>query len=196
MKFYSKEELCDVFGFYPATKADFLKLDIAYANYVREYNAGNDGAFGRVAEPLSRRPNSRKANVAKQHRNDITAKIDGKLVACERKCNGGRIRGTEYDMTGTYVVYSMNVHNSTCDADISARICRKSTFLEKLVEFNAIKEVRHNGVVDGLAIQPSNKRFRAWLETLIEYERECEYSSEEIEQGVKPLFRPSVKVRR
>ena len=181
MKFYSKEELCDVFGFYPATKADFLRLDIAYANYVREYKAGNDGAFGRVAEPLTRRPNSRKANVAKQNRNDITAKIDGKLVACERKTNGGRIRGTEYDMTGTYVVYSMNVHNSTCDADISARICRKSTFLEKLVEFNAIKEVRHNGVVDGLAIQPSNKRFRAWLETLIEYERECEYSSEEIE---------------
>lgn len=191
MKFYSKEELCDVFGFYPATKADFLRLDIAYENYKREYEAGNDGAFGRVAEPLTRRPNSRKANVAKQNRNDITAKIDGKLVPCERKTNGGRIRGTEYDMTGTYVVYSMNVHNSTCDADISARICRKSTFLEKLVEFNAIKEVRHNGVVDGLAIQPSNKRFRAWLETLIEYERECEYSSEEIEQGeFSPL--PSV----
>lgn len=186
MKFYSKSELCETIGFYPATKADFLKLDVAYANYVREYNAGNDGAFGRVVEVLRRRPNSRKANVAKQNRNDITAKIDGKLVACECKTNGGRIKGAEYTMTGTYVVYSMNVHNSTCNADISARICRKSTFLEKLVEFNAIKEVRHNGVVDGLAIQPSNKRFRAWLETLIEYEREYEYSSEEIEQGETP----------
>ena len=166
MKFYSKSELCETVGFYPATKADFLKLDVAYANYVREYNAGNDGAFGRVVEVLRRRPNSRKANVAKQNRNDITAKIDGKLVACECKTNGGRIKGAEYTMTGTYVVYSMNVHNSTCDADISARICRKSTFIEKLVEFNAIKEVRHDGEVDGIAIQPSSKRM---FERLIAY---------------------------
>ena len=181
MKFYSKEELCETIGFYPSTGADYLKLKVAYRNYVKEYKAGNDGAFGRTVEVLRRRPNSRKTNVAKQNRPDMTAKIDGKLVGCECKTNGGRIKGTEYVMTGTYVVYSMNIQNSICDADISARICRKSTFIKKLIEFNAIKEVRHKGVVDGLAIQPSNKKFQAWLETLIEYEREYEYSSDEIE---------------
>ena len=181
MRFLSKDELCDLIGYFPATKLDFLRLDTVYDIYITEFKAGNSGAFSRAVEVLRRRPKSRKFNVAKQNRPDLTAKIDGKLVGCECKTNGGRIKGKEYVMTGKYVVYSMNIHNSICDVDISARICRKSTFIKKLIEFNAIKEVRHKGVVDGIAIQPSNKKFQAWLETLIEYEREYEYSSDEIE---------------
>ena len=51
---------------------------------------------------------------------------------------------------------------------IPATLIPTKLFLQMLTDCNAIKEVAHNGVVDGLAIQPSSKKMYERLTAYIE----------------------------
>lgn len=176
MNKYTFEQLMNKAQFTPTTKADTKKAEYAYNLYVKGFENGDSGAYGKAVEILSRRPNSHKTTVAKQGKKDATARIDGKLIAVEVKTNGGRVDGIK----AKYVVYSLDVHNSTADKTITARIIPTDVFIKALYDFNAIKEVRHNSIVDGLAIQPSKRKLWAWLETMPEYDRTKDYTSDEI----------------
>ena len=175
---YTKKELFKLAGFEPKTKADFCKGEIVYNNYVIACQNGNSGGFGNAMEILRRRPKSNKLTVAGHGKADMTFKLDGKLKECECKTNGGRIDDIKH---GGYIVYSLNMHNSVGNVDISARIMTTDSFLSAIYQFKAVKEVRHNGVVDGLAIQPSKRDFWRWLEGQLEFNREWEYFTEDFE---------------
>ena len=177
MKMYTMKELANCANFEIKTKYDSFKLETTYKQYVYSFRAGNDGAFGRAIEVLSRRPKSHKLRVAAQHESDCSFKLDDKLVPFERKTNGGRIDGIK----DKYIVYSLNVHNSTANIDIEPKIIKTDVFVAALYDFNAIKEVRHNGKVDGLAIQPSNRKLWAWLDEQLDFNREWDYYSEDFE---------------
>ena len=155
---------------------EFTKYMTIYTDYIQGMYNEDSGAYGKMIEKLTRREKSHKLTVARQGKTDATAKIDGKLTGIEVKVNGGRIDGIKEK----FVVYSVNVHNSTANKKITARIIRRDTFLTMLELLGATKEVRHNGVVDGIAIQVSNRKLWAWLETMTEYDRTREYSSNEI----------------
>lgn len=176
--FKTPEELFEACNFTATGKADTLKAEAAWSMYVRETANGNPGAFGRAAEVLSRRAGSRKTRVALVDKPDTSFRLDGRLVQAERKTSGGRID----DIKLKYVIYSLSVHNSTGNKDISPRIMRTEDFLSALYEFKAVKEVRHKGVVDGHAIQPSNRKLWAWLEDQLEYDRTWDYFSEDFEK--------------
>lgn len=178
MKLYTTmNELLDACDFTIKGKSDLLKAEKAWNLYTRATLNGDSGAFGKAREILSRRPNSRKARVSGRNESDITFKLDGKLAKAECKTSGGRIN----DIKDKYIVYSLSVHNSTGDKDISARIIRSDVFIAKLYELNAVKTVRHNGVIDGLAIQPAKRALWAWLEEQLEFNREWDYYSEDFE---------------
>lgn len=183
MKIYNEKEikkaLCKMCGLDAdaLTKAQEMRLETACTLYLNGTKNGDDGAFGKAAEIVSRRPNSRKSNVARQGKTDMTIRYNGKLTATERKINGGRVNGIKSPFT----VYSLNVHNSTADIEISAKIVPTALFLERLAEFGAIKEIRHGGEVDGLAIQPSNRKLWAWLDTCPDFFPDWEYITEDFE---------------
>lgn len=178
---YSKEEVKQMFNFEPQNTKELNRFNKAYNHYVLQVKAGNSGALGTLAESMKRRVNSSKWHGSKATQEgtpqaDFTAKIDGKLTACESKINGGRLD----DIKDKYIVYTLNIHNSIADKSITPRIMKTETFMNALYRFNAVKQVRHNGVVDGIAIQPSNRKLWAFLETMPEYDRTKEYSSDEI----------------
>ena len=61
-------------------------------------------------------------------------------------------------------------------------IIQTHLFLAVLKRFNAIKEVRHGGVVDGLAIQVSSKKLYEWLKDYsVKFDREAVYEEWEFE---------------
>ena len=112
--------------------------------------------------------------IAKQGEKDTTIRfsVNGKIryLAGECKTNGGRV---DTLLNGSnkskYVIYAMHLCNSTTKGklrEIAPVIIPTELFCSKLIEFGALKEVRHNGKVDGIAIQPSNK---AWYEWLLDY---------------------------
>lgn len=112
--------------------------------------------------------------VAPQNAKDTTIRfeVNGKIryLAGEVKTNGGRV---DTLLNGTnkapYVIYAMHLCNSTTKGklrEVAPVIIPTALFCAKLTEFGALKEVRHNGKVDGIAIQPSNK---AWYEWLLDY---------------------------
>jgi hypothetical protein len=75
-----------------------------------------------------------------------------------------------------FVIYELNFtqkHKATKKADaweeirsVPALLIPTALFTTMLIETNAIKEIRHNGEVDGIGIQPSSKRM---FERLIAY---------------------------
>lgn len=172
------KELFDLVGINPQLKTEkqINKYACIYTAYAKGVVNGDDGILGKTIEKLTRREKSNKIDVAKQGKVDATAKIDGRLTPIEVKTNGGRID----NIKTSYIVYSINIDNSTGKCDICQRIIKTSTFMTKLEELKAIKEVRHNGVVDGLAIQVSKRQLWAWLETMPLYDRTKEYFSDEI----------------
>lgn len=135
----------------------------------------NCAEFGYAVE-LSTRLSTRlhDGKVAKQGEVDTTIRfeINGKIryIAGEVKTNGGRVNTLlDGSNKAPFVIYAMHLCNSTTKGklrEIPAVIIPTELFCAKLREFGALKEVRHNGVVDGIAIQPSNK---AWYEWLLEY---------------------------
>ena len=56
---------------------------------------------------------------------------------------------------------------------IPAVIVPTDLFLQMLTDCNAIKEIRHNGEVDGIGIQPSSKRMYERLTAYIDNYGEC-----------------------
>lgn len=171
----TKEQFCGMANFTPRTPADYARLEKAYAFYTHGLENGNSGAFGGAFEILSRRPNSRKTTVARQGKTDASFRLDGRLVGLEVKTNGGRVDG----IRERFICYSLSIHNSTGNKDISPRIMRTADFLDALERFGAVKEVRHGGKVDGLAIQPSNRKLWAWLEEQMEFSHDWDYYSED-----------------
>lgn len=160
-------------------------------------NANDCGRFGRVFELSCARPLSNKTTVAKQGVTDVSVKfktaIGYKYEPCECKTNGGRIDDL---LDGTnksrYVVYRMDTtqkHKATKGREewieirrVEPVIIQTSLFLAVLKRFNAIKEVRHDGVVDGLAIQVSSKKLYEWLRDYpVQFDREAVYEEWEFE---------------
>lgn len=151
-------------------------------------NTADDGRFGRDFELSCARIRSSKTCVSKQGKTDISIKmeIDGKIryVPAECKTNGGRIDDL---LTGknksAFVVYRLQFtqkHKASKTAPareenrfIPAVVVPTALFLQMLTECNAIKAVAHNGVQDGLAIQPSSKKMYERLTAYIENYGEC-----------------------
>lgn len=132
-------------------------------------NANDSGAEGKVFEIECARPLSGKVNVSAQNRTDVHILLDGKYVPAECKTNGGRVDDL---LNGTnkakYVIYRLNFtqkHKASKkhpafeeNRVIEPVIIPTSLFLNMLCECNALKTVAHDGVVDGIAIQPSSKK--------------------------------------
>jgi hypothetical protein len=146
-------------------------------------NTENPGRFGQVKELRNSRPMSRKTKVAKQGKTDNYLRIsyDGKVrsVGFENKTNGGRVdailNGTQ---TEKFVVYSLEFtqkykptktepareeHRSVPDVIIPMDL-----FRSLLLELGCYKDIRHNGIVDGIGIQPSSKKLYERLTAYIE----------------------------
>ena len=151
-------------------------------------NTADDGRNGRAFELECARPASHKTCVSKQGQTDVSVKIEinGKIryIPAECKTNGGRIDDL---LTGknksAFVIYRLQFvqkHKASKTApareehrNIPAVIIPTDLFLQMLTECNAIKAVAHNGVQDGLAIQPSSKKMFERLTAYIENYGEC-----------------------
>lgn len=170
--FYIEETI----NFNPITTKDFKRENIALKMYVKGRFAGDDGIQGKIIEVLSCVPKSNKKTVAKQGKNDFTIRIDGKLTPCERKINGGRIDGIKTK----YIVYSIDINNSLGTCYIPPKVIKTETFISTLYELKAVKTIRHNGTVDGVGIQVSNRKLWHWLASQIDFDRTKDYNSFDI----------------
>lgn len=151
-------------------------------------NTADNGRFGRAFELSCARVKSHKTTVSKQGQSDISVKmeINGKIryIPAECKTNGGRIDDllTGKNKSG-FVIYRLEFtqkHKATKTAPareekrlVPAVIVPTNLFLQMLTECNAIKAVAHNGIQDGLAIQPSSKKMFERLTAYIENYGEC-----------------------
>lgn len=151
------------------------------------------GTSGIVTELMCARPNSRKTDVSKQGKADVHIKYNGRYIPAEVKTNGGRV---DTLLNGTnkakFVIYALDfTQKHKAGKNTPAReehrhidpvIIPTDIFVEVLRECNAIKEVAHNGVVDGIAIQPSSKKLFQWLEQWpVEFHNDWDYTSEDFE---------------
>lgn len=177
MKTLTLNELAKACNFEIISAGDEKKLATVYNRYLYDIAQGNSGAFGNAHEKLTRRHASHKTTVAKWGKADITVMIDGKLTNAEAKTNGGRIDGINME----YTVYTLCVHNSQADIDIQPKVMRTETFINALYDMGAVKQVRHGGVVDGIAIQPLSRKLWAWLDEQLDYDASWEYFSEDFE---------------
>lgn len=168
--------ICQKMNFNPMTTKDIKRYTNACQMYVQGRLNGDDGIKGKVIEVISCVPKSNKKRVAKQGKSDFTLRVDNKLVPCERKTNGGRIDGIKTK----YIVYSIDINNSCGTCYIPPKVLKTETFINALYELKAVKTVRHNGVVDGLAIQVSNRKLWKWLESQNDFDRTKNYNSIDI----------------
>ena len=151
-------------------------------------NTADDGRNGRAFELECARVYSRKTCVSKQGKTDVSVKIeiDGKIkyLPAECKTNGGRIDDLLNGKNkSAFVIYRLEFtqkHKATKTAPareekrlVPAVIVPTDLFLQMLTECNAIKEVAHNGIVDGLAIQPSSKKMFERLTAYIDNYGDC-----------------------
>jgi hypothetical protein len=192
--FYDAFDMCDYFNFKIETKADAERASKAWQMYVTDYRG--DGCMGCVAEMLTATKNSKKTHISNSGRVDCFIKYRAESgavvpVSVERKTNGGRIRTfeTEFsaaeEMSGRYVVYSMDVCNSSTSnkrRHVDAVVIPRKLFVEKLAEFNAIKKVNRNGALEGFAIQVSSKKLYDWLvDWPIVYDRNAVYCDDDFD---------------
>ena len=144
-------------------------------------NTSNCGAYGRAFEIACARPASHKTCVAKQGKTDVSVRVivngKAKYMPAECKTNGGRVNDLlDGSNKSRFVIYKLDFvqkHKATKKAEAweeirstPALLIPTNLFTAMLIECNAIKEVCHNGEVDGIAIQPSSKRM---FERLIAY---------------------------
>ena len=126
-------------------------------------NGNDDGRYGKVAELLAKSNGSNATNYAKQGKADCFVWIEdenGKRhrYTAECKTNGGRISSLRGKNAPKFVVYSMDLCNSTTKGKrrvIAPVVMRTEFFLDLLDSLGATK--RTNGAHDEEAIQPSNK---------------------------------------
>ena len=142
-------------------------------------NTADCGRFGRAFEMACARPKSRKARVSAQGRADVSVRYNGRYVPAECKTNGGRVddllNGTNKSKFVIYQLTFVQKHKATKSHEaweevrnVPAVIVPTDLFLNMLRECNALKEVAHNGVVDGIAIQPSSKKMFERLTAYVE----------------------------
>lgn len=141
--------------------------------YIDSLNPNNDGYNGIIFEMSCARKKSRKTHVSRQGQTDVSVKvvINGKAryIPAECKTNGGRVNDL---LDGTnksrFVIYKLDFtqkHKATKKAEAweeirstPALLIPTALFTAMLIDCNAIKEIAHGGIVDGIAIQPSSKR--------------------------------------
>lgn len=142
-------------------------------------NAKDSGAEGKVFEIECARPMSAKVNVSAQNRSDVHILLDGNYVAAECKTNGGRVddllNGTNKAKFVIYRLCFVQKHKASKKhpafeevRSIDPVIIPTALFLNMLQECNALKAVAHDGVIDGIAIQPSSKKMYERLAAYIE----------------------------
>ena len=190
--FNNADELARYFKYEIKSEADEERLFSAWWAYTHDYKG--PGVMGCVAELLAATTNSKKTTISNPGKADCYIKLrteSGHVipVAVERKTNGGRIQTIETElskaekMVGRFVVYSMDICNTTTSGlrrRVPAVVIPRKLFIEKLVEFGAIKEMRHGGHVDGYGIQVSKKAWYEWLSDWpIVYDRNAVYSDED-----------------
>lgn len=193
-QFSNPIEMCKYFGFVPVTDLDMQRVKVAWRLYSINYKG--DGCIGCVAEVLTATKNSKKVVISSQGKADCFIKYrteSGRIipVSCERKTNGGRIQSfdTEFTkaekMVGKFVIYSLDICNKNTQYSrryVPAVVIPKSLFISKLIEFNCIKSMNHNGTQDGIGIQCTNKKFYEWLlDYPIVYDRNAVYSADDFE---------------
>ena len=141
-------------------------------------NTSDCGRFGRAFEMACARPKSHKSRVSAQGRADVSVRFNGRYVPAECKTNGGRVddllNGTNKSKFVIYKLDFVQKHKASKKHEayneirsVPAVIVPTSLFVNMLIECNAIKEVRHGGEVDGIAIQPSNKKMYERLNAYI-----------------------------
>lgn len=163
------------------------QIRIAKANHYLE-NTADSGRMGRAFELSCARIRSAKTCVSKQGQNDISVKmeINGKIryIPAECKTNGGRIddllNGTNKSPFIIYRLQFVQKHKATKKAaeweeirSVPAVIVPTSLFLQMIAECNAFKAINHNGVQDGIGIQPSSKKMYERLTAYIENYGDC-----------------------
>ena len=192
--FKNPEELGAYFNFEVKSAGDAVRLAKAWKMYVNDYKGF--GCMGSCAEMLAATSGSKKATVSNAGKVDCFLNYrcsSGHVipVSVERKTSGGRIETFETEfskaeqMQGRYVVYSMDVCNKNTGylrRYVPAVVIPRKLFIQKLIEFGAIKEMKHHGVVDGYGIQVTKKDWFLWLsEWPIIYDRNAVYSDEDFE---------------
>jgi hypothetical protein len=136
-------------------------------------NTANDGARGRAFELMCARSASHKTCVAKQGKTDVSVRVvvnnKVKYLPAECKTNGGRVNDLlDGSNKSRFVIYKLDFvqkHKATKKAEAweevrstPALLIPTDLFTAMLIDCNAIKEIAHGGIVDGVAIQPSSKR--------------------------------------
>lgn len=160
-------------------------------------NLSDDGRFGRIFEIECARALSSKTSVSAQGRIDVRVKFETAhgydYIACECKTNGGRIddllNGSNKSKFVIYRLDFIQKHKAgkTTSAweehrHINPVIIPTSLFCTVLRQLNAVKEVRHDGKVDGIAIQPSSKKWYEWLCNYpVEFHNDWTYTAEDFE---------------
>lgn len=151
------------------------------------------GTNGIVKELQYARPNSRKADVSKQNEADVHICYNGRYIAAEVKTTGGRVDALLNGKNkAKFVIYELEFtqkHLATKTRPawdefrhVGPVIIPTEIFVAALQKFNALKEMRHNGIVDGIGIQPSSKKLYLWLkEWPVEFHNDWDYTSEDFE---------------
>lgn len=136
-------------------------------------NAINPGANGRAFELMCAREKSHKVTVSKQGERDVFVRVVAndkvKYLPAECKTNGGRVNDLlDGSNKSRFVIYKLDFvqkHKATKKApawdeirSTPALLIPTHLFTAMLIDCNAVKEVAHKGIVDGIAIQPSSKR--------------------------------------
>ena len=136
-------------------------------------NTPTQGARGRAFELMCARSASHKTCVAKQGKTDVSVRVvvnnKVKYLPAECKTNGGRVNDLlDGSNKSRFVIYKLDFvqkHKATKKAEAweeirstPALLIPTDLFTAMLIDCNAIKEIAHGGIVDGIAIQPSSKR--------------------------------------
>lgn len=162
-------------------------------------NDKDSGRFGRAFELSCARALSNKKSVSKQGVTDVSVKFRTtkgfRYEPAECKINGGRVDDLLNGKNKSkYVIYMLNTvqkHKATKNHEAYDEVRRleqpviipTQLFIEVLKRFNALKEVRHGGVVDGIAIQPSNKKLWLWLQDYpVPFDRNAIYSVDDFDE--------------
>lgn len=166
-------------------------------------NTEDDGREGKAFEIACARCLSAKVTVSAQNRVDVSIRMTkkGKVVYLPAECktNGGRITDLlNGSNKAKFVIYRLRFiqkHKPTKTLpareelrEIPAVIIPTDLFLDMVKECNALKAVAHNGVQDGIALQPSSKKMFLRLQEYIEnygnsvlFDRMAEYDLAEFD---------------
>lgn len=172
------------------------KKEIRTANITFELsNAENPGSKGRAFELMCARSASRKTAVSKQGQVDVSVKIlvnaKARYMPAECKTNGGRVNDLlDGSNKSRFVIYKLDFiqkHKASKKApaweeirSTPALLIPTALFTAMLIDCNAIKEIAHGGIVDGIAIQPSSKRMYERLTAYAENYPDMVFSPEAV----------------